>query len=433
MTAIKPRKKRVPKLCFMKSQDIGWYVSYRDPGSGQPRRFRFGNISREEADLAYHDWIANHLRGKTPVPAPSTRRGRRKVDFTAALKAVSEAQPSTEGVAVPRQAAPTVLSGSLLHIASGFLKFEESRARQFAEARRQGSIHPEVLAQRKQFVNDFLEFLNGRHGHGTVGRMMLADLKMEDAEEYNRTIVKSGYSNNGVVKRLQVVKNLIDRAGRPEFGSQILGWNWDSRDVVHGFPAKPRALPTLRQLKLVLEKCLSREKAMVWMAIGLGFGQGDLAVIRVGQIDEKSYDLRRGKTGIERYGETPAMVWKVIGEYLKETPRAEGELLFTTRKGMPLVHENADSVQLWWYSLRKDLGKPGKTLSGFYCLRHLGATEFGSRPGCSISDIKRWLGHGASSQVADVYMRPVGPEHREVVECVRKALLTGKVPNIKLS
>ena len=76
--------------------------------------------------------------------------------------------------------------------------------------------------------------------------------------------------------------------------------------------------------------------------------------------------------------------------------------------------------------MREQLGKDGQNLSGFYILRHLGATEFGSRKGCSIGDVKRWLGHSASSQVADVYMKPVSPENRAVVEWVRKTLKSGK-------
>jgi hypothetical protein len=167
---------------------------------------------------------------------------------------------------------------------------------------------------------------------------------------------------------------------------------------------------------------------MIWMAIGLGFGQNDLSVVRVGQIDEKSYDLRRGKTGIERFGDTPVMVWKSIEAYLKKNPRPVGELLFVTRRGMPVVHGSADSVQLWWYKLRRDLGEDKESLGGFYSLRHLGATEFGARPGCSISEMKRWLGHGASSQMADVYMKPVTPETRDVVEFTRAALATGELP-----
>ena len=252
--------------------------------------------------------------------------------------------------------------------------------------------------------------------------MTLAELAMQDVEDYNREIVAAGYSSSQVTKRLQTLKALIDRAGRPEFGLQTLTWNWDSRDVVHGKPGKQRALPSLKLLKKILEHCDLRERTMVWMAIGLGFGQSDLAVIRVGQIDEDSYDLRRGKTGIDRYGSTPPIVWAHIQAYLAESPRPEGQLMFVTHQGRPLVHGKCDSVRQWWRKLRESLGETSETMPGFYVLRHLGATEFGARPGCSISDMKRWLGHSASSRIADVYMRPVPPEHRKLVEWVRGQL-----------
>jgi hypothetical protein len=70
--------------------------------------------------------------------------------------------------------------------------------------------------------------------------------------------------------------------------------------------------------------------------------------------------------------------------------------------------------------------KLGKNLGGFYVLRHIGAPEFSSRPACSIGGMRGWLGHDASSAVADVYMRPVSPEQRPVVEWVRKQLRSKK-------
>jgi integrase len=165
---------------------------------------------------------------------------------------------------------------------------------------------------------------------------------------------------------------------------------------------------------------------MIWMGIGLGFGPSDLAVVRAGQIDEETYDLRRGKTGIERYGETPKLVWNLVNRYVKEVKRKSGELLFVTRTGKPVVHGRTNSLHLWWDQLRKDAGESKETLGGFYMLRHLGATEYGSRPGSSIGQVKRWLGHSASSRVADQYMKPVSPEDKKVIEWVRSALSRGR-------
>ena len=109
-------------------------------------------------------------------------------------------------------------------------------------------------------------------------------------------------------------------------------------------------------------------------------------------------------------------------KYLSAMRRPSGQLLFVTRNCEPLVHGLSNAVGLWWERLRAAIEEDKTTLSGFYTLRHVGATEFGSRPRASIGAVKRWLGHSASSHVADLYMRPVKPEYREVVIWVRRKL-----------
>lgn len=404
----KHANRRIPKLRFTKLRDIGWHVSYRDATSGMPRKHRFGMVAEAEARRLYQRWLVAHLGGEALPP----------------IRPVAAAPDNgLENEGVNR----TVVPGSILHVATGLLNFERSRARLDGQARARGTIAGDVYRDRTKHVRDFLKFLNGRHEPGIVSRMRISELDMQDVEAFNRHLVDAGYSASQVAKRLQVVKAIIDRAGRPEHGSQMLRWNWDSRDVVHGKPPTKRDLPTLEQLDAVLKASDLRERAMVWMGIGLGFGQLDLGSVRVGQIDGEGYDLRRGKTAIERFGKTPPLVWAYIQAYLKENPRADGELMFVTRRGLSLVHERGDSVQQWWHKLRKSLNESKDTLGGFYILRHLGATVFGSNPGCSIAEMRRWLGHAASSRVADVYMRPVPPENRKVVEWVRKRLSSTKL------
>ena len=80
------RKKRIPSLKYTDSRNIGWRVAYRDPKTGTPRRHRFGQLSREEAEAAYYDWLAAHVRDETPKPNP--RRTTHKLpDLLAAPKA----------------------------------------------------------------------------------------------------------------------------------------------------------------------------------------------------------------------------------------------------------------------------------------------------------------------------------------------------------
>ncbi len=405
------RKKRVPQLKYTDKQNIGWHVSYRDPAKGTPRRHRFGLVSKAAAERAYYEWLGEFIRGKVPERDRRPRRQREKQAASKKSKAI----------------AAKIVPGSLLHITSSYLSYEESRAREENEPRRQGTISRTLYNERRQYVKEFLDFLNARHGEAAVRSMKLLDLTMEDVEAYNRMLVDAGYSASLVSKKLQFVHSIVKRAGRPEHGGQVLGWNWEARDVLHGKRTEGRKLPTLPQLKAVLKKCQARETAMVWLAIGCGFGQRDLAAIQVGQLNRKNYDLRRGKTGLDRYGDTPPLVWNVVNAYLKTVERREGDLLFVTLRGSsPIVHGTTDTVTAWWKKVRDDMGKLGESLGGFYVLRHLGATEYGSREGTSIGDVKRWLGHSASSQVADVYMKPVSPENRAVVEWVRKSLSSGR-------
>jgi len=403
-------RRRIPKLCFTTSEGIGYYATYRDPRTGTPRKHRFGIKEKSrlaEAELAYHKSLAEYLEGGPPAKPGRPVKSK-------------EQDPTPPTLVVPKDA----VSGSVLEVASAFLDALESRVRQPDAPRARGTIAPAVFSDRRKHVRDFLQHLNRERGNGAIGRLRIADLTMQDVESFNTWAVQEGYSASQVNKRMQMVKALIDRAGRPEHGGQMLAWNWDSRDVSHGRPTEERKLPTVQQLRAVIKASDLDHRAMIWLAIGLGFGQRDLASLRVGHIDRVSYDLRRAKTGIERYGETPPLVWGYTEAVVKNSGRKSGDLMFLTRRGEPLVHGRSDAITQWWRKMRDSIGETADTLAGFYTLRHLGATEFGSRDGCSISAMRRWLGHGASSQMADVYMRPIGPEHRDVVHWVRQRLST---------
>jgi len=394
-------RQRIPKLRFTAWRKLGWHVAFRDH-RGSPRKHLFNIREREreaEARVLYHTWIVEHLGGNP------------NATHSAKAKPAPGRAPKTN-----------MLSGSIADIATGLIEAERARTRGPNEPRRRGTIAAPVFRDLNKQIRDFLEFLNNRHGTRAVSRMRIADLSMEDIEDYNRHVATKGFSASQVAKRLQLVKAIIDRAGRPEYGRQMLLWNWDSRDVAHGLPPRERLLPTVEDIKRLLRASDLRGKAMIWLGIGLGLGAKDLAVIRVGQISKDAYDLRRAKTGVERYGDTPPLVWMYVNRYQSTQSRPTGQLLFVTRKGVPLVQASSNAVTQWWSKLRTKIGEGKGTIAGFYTLRHLGATEFGSRPGTSIGDVKRWLGHATSSDVADLYMRPVRPEYRKVVEWVRKRL-----------
>jgi hypothetical protein len=61
------------------------------------------------------------------------------------------------------------VAGSLLHIASGYLNYEESRVRSDDSQRRQNTIKRKQYESKKLIVQEFLQFLSSRHGQGAVG------------------------------------------------------------------------------------------------------------------------------------------------------------------------------------------------------------------------------------------------------------------------
>lgn len=388
---------RVPKLTYSDNRGIGWHVSYRDPDSGTPRKHKFGKVPEARAKVAYAAWLSSHLKHRAGVD------GVRQVHQE---PAPIDRQPHAD---------------PLLVVATGLLNHEESRTRGYADARRPGTLHPEVYPAREHFIHEFLAHLNSRHGTGAVSWMRLAHLMMEDVESYNRAVAAT-YSQSQTDKRMQAVRALILQAGRPEHGQQVLGWQWESLRRVRGRPTQVRRFPTLTELRKLIAASDLRGQTWIWMGLGCGFGAMDLSTLRVGQMDREGYDLRRGKTGVDRWGTTPAQVWVYVDAFIRESSRPPGELTFITRHGHPLLHGRTDAVALWWQRLRKSAGV---TVGGFYVLRHIGATEFGSRPGCSIGAMRQWLGHSASSRVADLYMRPVSPEQRELIEWLRARLVSG--------
>jgi hypothetical protein len=114
--------------------------------------------------------------GETPVS--KTKTSRRKLGQQIATPKPKPADITAEGV-----------DGSLVHIITGFLNYEESRVGANDGIRRKGTITRKTFDSRKQFAQDFLQFLNSRYGQGAVARMMLADLTMQDVEGFRFLIL----------------------------------------------------------------------------------------------------------------------------------------------------------------------------------------------------------------------------------------------------
>ena len=179
------RQRRIPKLRFTKLRGTGWHVSYRDPATGMPRRERFGQIDRSEAEAKYHTWLIEHL----------------GVNHAESRRVSVSTVPSTDGLAPV--AIAQLVPGNLLSVATQILKLDEARTRKPGEPRARGTIDPLVAGDRKTQLNDFFDFMHRKHGRGALARMRLDDLTMADVAEFNREIVAKGYSASQVAKRVR--------------------------------------------------------------------------------------------------------------------------------------------------------------------------------------------------------------------------------------
>ncbi len=137
------------------------------------------------------------------------------------------------------------------------------------------------------------------------------------------------------------------------------------------------------------------------------------------------------------------MVWAHIEKHLESNRRDGDALLFRTRTGQPLVwvkaktddelkngtttrgpcdtpYKRSDSV---WQAFRKLKIRAGlgEWQEGFYIWRHVGATAYATRDNVGLAALRTFLGHG-KSDAADLYLKPLTPQVKEVVEWVNRML-----------
>lgn len=190
-------KKRIPQLCHTTTRGLGWHVNYRDPETGIAKKYRFAVKTEAEAKIAYTKWLSGHLAGGNGEAVETKPRSVRS---------------STGG--------PAIAPGSLVEVASGLIRLMEASVREDGAPKARGTVARPVFVDRQKHIKDFLDFISKRHGKGAAARMRVEDLPMTDVELFNRQLVDKGYSASQVGKRMQMVKRIIDRAGRPEHGQQ---------------------------------------------------------------------------------------------------------------------------------------------------------------------------------------------------------------------
>lgn len=392
--------RRIPKLSKRPHpQRRLYYSTYTDEESGK-QRFEFFSADLKESERLHRLWLLNNY--DQPGILPST-------------------VPSGNSS-----------ESSFVAMADAFLAHERGRL-----------VNSRVRWENRRQILDITEWFIEKYA-GRCHTHALHELMTEtDCEEMLRDFAeKLGQSQ--FAKRRQRFWKMVRFARRKPFCSRL---EFDQEDIerIGGQGPRDRQFPPISVLQELLSLCSLQQQCIIWMAIGLGFGQADISICEPQCFDAEDFDLRRAKNARPRYGKMRPLIWAYIRKYLKETGRKAHTLMFLTETGLPLVRirdktpieiererkespnreptpfTRIDTVAMFWRRKVERL-KQKRWREGFYVLRHLGATALASRPGVAITELRDFMGHAGASRVTDKYVRPLPPEAKPVVAWINRML-----------
>jgi len=237
----------------------------------------------------------------------------------------------------------------------------------------------------------------------------------------------------GRIARVRAIFNYADKNGLLErplskiWGTEFAKPSQRSLKVLRR--ENPKSL-TAAEIWQLLDVAGAQTAAMIWLGINCGFGNSDVARLKLSDLDsEKGWlNLYRSKTGIDRrcplWPETIKAL-KVAIEARPTPKRPENsELVFVTKYGgswLPKDKYNPLSQEIM--KLREEAGIKGKGKT-FYALRHMLQT-IGDETKNYVA-VSAIMGH-ADGSISGHYRETISDEALlEVSNHVRKWLLAGK-------
>ena len=317
----KKRRNRIPKLSRKPDASGRYCISFRD-AHGKPCRVRFQR-TRDESERDYRRWIrANYGRDREEAAEPPSEKAASEPEIGTTLKAIIAA----------------------------YIAAEHQRVRTDDAERTQGTVGiAEYWDIRHQALKIGLwakEHFGNRFETVAFGSLM--DIADYDAMMLH-FIQNLRYAKTRVNKIRRRFWDMVRFAkGRP-FRQQLPFLRDEVKKYGGGEKKRERDIPSVEVIRKVLATADTEERAWIWLAVGCAFGQDDLSKCRPLHFDTESYDLRRGKTGVERYGTMRPMAWSHLRRFLAANPRKPDDLLFVTRTGKadrPQTHEDSRGAQV---------------------------------------------------------------------------------------
>ncbi len=271
-------------------------------------------------------------------------------------------------------------------------------------------------------VNCLHKFVN------SIGQFVkIKDITTLDLHHYKRQIMQQ-YSAERVNLNISVMKAMFHWAKKNDILIEIPNIDAVSRNKVEH---QQRFVFSSEQIQQLLQLADNQMKAMIWLGLNCGFGCTDCAQLRWGHVDftRGRVVLARGKTGIMR--DLP--LWSETVKALEQLSYQEGELIFKTKHGKPMITEryvdcgatkkysSTNMVTTRFSRLLKNSGLQVPKGTGFYALRRTAAT-MAARSGDPFA-VQRLLGH-ANLKMATRYVQDVSKQTDEVINKSRDYLLS---------
>ena len=244
----------------------------------------------------------------------------------------------------------------------------------------QGDISPSYFEKLRINIGDLVTFLGPDRPLASLFEANLTDYRNHTLSLPISFATKKTISISTAKSRLDTIKMAI-KWGYREALIDRMPRNLGGFSRVKLPPPKVEIF-SRKEIKALYMTADDRMRTWILMALNCGFGQADLADLRVGEIDLKERRIHRNrtKTGVE----TRFVLWPLTMAMLQKTGDLDGEpdaRVFRSKNGRPLVHERivddklkkTDSVRSAFSRLTKKLGINGGR--GFYTLRKTAASE----------------------------------------------------------
>ena len=329
---------------------------------------------------------------------------------------------------------PAATKTKLADVARMFLEESEGRVRR-------GEIEPTTHGNYKMSIEIYILASRPQRSAGEerffqypLGNMAIGDITDGDIKEFRGRLIEWGMKSRTVRHQLLALSLVLGFARERKLISE---------NVAKGYPIpKSRredhheiAIPEKSTVASLLELSSPVGRLMIMFSAATGVRSSELRGLMCGDIDlaQRKVVIRRradqmGKLGMtkSRAGRRsiplPQVLVSDLAEYRERSKyHADGDFVFHTRKGTPILHSNL-RVRIWnvaWAKLHekcKAEGVPAPAFCNWHSLRHFAISTWIEK-NIPVKQVQLWAGHSSAALTLNTYSHVfAGADHTETIE-----------------